>query len=1060
MHRTVVYLGKHDWETPEILSRNRELTHSPWGAYADANMALTCDRRISPYVKVLNGRWRFHLAANPQVVPAGFQLIDFDDTGWDEIPVPSNWQLLGYWDKPIYTNMAYPFDPPFDPDPPRVPPANPTGCYRLTFYIDETWAEREIYLLFEGVDSAFYVWVNGREVGYSQDSRLPAEFRITDYVRPGRNLLAVQVMRYSDGTYLEDQDYWQMSGIQRDVLLFAKPRVHLRDFRIRTTFDDAYRDAVLEVAAYVNPTRDMTAYTVEAMLYDAEGKPVLSTPMRSGIQARTLMYEAHGEEKACAKMSTIIASPRHWTAETPYLYTLVLTLLDPNGRAVDFESCRVGFRQVEIRDGILLLNGQRLVIRGVNRHEHHPERGRALTREDMLREIIAIKRLNFNAVRTSHYPNDPYWYDLCDEYGLYLVDEANIETHGVMGDLSLDPAWAGAYLERAIRMVLRDKNHPSVIIWSLGNESYVGPHHAAMAAWIRSYDPTRPVQYESGFPGPAISDIICPMYPQLDWVREVLKDPREKRPLIMCEYAYAKGNATGNFRKFWDLIESEPRFQGGFVWDWADKALTHTLPDGRRVWGYGGDLGCGYDYAAHDECPSQVLNGLVWPDLTPHPGAYEVKKVQAPVGFAADPDGICRGRVVVINKYQFVDLSHLELLWELRVEEELLQSGSCPLPAVPPGERAEIDLGMTPITPCPGREYWLNLWVVLARENAWAPRGHLIAWEQFSVPAPGDEVIPGPTVPVSSRLSLEAGIETIILYDDTFRAVFDRTRGRLVSLAAKGRELLLVGPVENFMRAPTDNDFMLGRPGSYLSRWREAGVDRLTRTVLSVETERLEPYLVQITVTSRLTGTTPDHAIACFFTYLFYPAGVVEIAGEVRVSEAMPPLPRIGMELVLPDAYSILRWYGRGPHENYPDRKDSAMVGLYSSTVAEQYVPYIVPGECGGKEDVRWAALTDEEGWGLLLVGRPVFHFDALPYSPADLTEAAHYYELHARPEIYVHVDGWHMGLGGDTGWTPNVHAPYLIPPGTYRFAFYLRPLTAGENPAEIWRRIKSDYGR
>ncbi|HEY3415359.1 MAG TPA: glycoside hydrolase family 2 TIM barrel-domain containing protein, partial [Armatimonadota bacterium] len=1020
---------RQDWEDERLIERNREVTHVPLGAYADARMALAGERAASPFVQSLNGPWRFHLAESPQAAPANFPAVDFADSGWEEIPVPSNWQLLGYPDKPIYTNIAYPFIP----DPPFVPEHNPTGCYRRTFTLDERWQGRDIFLVFESADSGLYVWVNGEQVGYSTDSRLPAEFNITPYVHPGENTLAVQVLRYCAGTYLEDQDYWQMSGLQRDVYLYSKPPAHLRDFTVRTTFDADYRDAHLYIAAYMNPVADMTDYRVEAMLYDAAGQPVFPEPVVAGVEAHTYMYGSSGQEKACAKFDLPVAAPRQWSAEDPSLYTLVLTLRALDGTAVDFESCRVGFRQVEIKDRVVLLNGTRLVVRGVDRHEHHPERGRALTVEDMRREILQMKRLNFNAVRTSHYPDDPRWYDLCDEYGICVVDEANLETHGVAGDLSNDPAWSQAYLARATRMALRDRNHPCVLFWSLGNESSVGPNHASMAAWVRMFDPTRPVQYESGNPGPAVSDVMVPMYPRLPWVREVLADAKERRPMIMCEYAYAKGNASGNFAEFWELVDKEPSFQGGFIWDWADKALAFDLPDGRRVLGYGGDLGCGTDYAAIHEDPTQVLNGIVGADLTPHPGAWEVKKVQAPVAFTATPQELAQGKIVVKNKYQFSSLAHLRLHWEMTEDGNILQQGDVDLPAIAPGEQAEVALPFQrPQALTPGAEYWLNVRASLRQETSWAPAGHIITWEQFALPYHPASVIASAEM---SPLTLETTADEISISGKDLHIVFDRTTGRWTSFSSQGRDLFISGPQENFFRAPTDNDYILGNPGNYLRQWEEAGLDRLAREVESVEAAQLTPQQVLVRVATRL------GEIRCRATYTVYGCGEVQVDGAVLVGEILPPLPRIGLELVLPPAYHQLTWYGRGPQENYVDRKSAALVGQYSGTVAEQYVPYIKPGDCGGKEDVRWAALTDAAGNGLLVTGNPPFHLDALHFSIDDLRQARHYYELTPRPEVYLHLDARHMGVGGDTGWTPNVHEEYLIKPGRYDYTLRFRAL-------------------
>jgi beta-galactosidase/beta-glucuronidase len=1038
---------RHDWENVQVLERNRELTHVPLGAYADAEAAKAGARGTSPFMLSLNGTWKFHLVDSPLQVPAGFAGDAFDVSGWDDLPVPSNWQLFDYPDRPIYTNWHYTFPP----NPPFVPAHNPTGCYRRTFTIPAGWEGREVFMVLESVDSACYVWINGAEVGYSQDSRLPAEFRVTPWLRPGENTVAVQVMRYCDGTYLEDQDYWQMSGIQRDVYLYAKPAAHLRDFTVRTLFDGDYRDATLDVTVMMSQVDNPTAYTVEAMLFDTEGQPVFAAPIVADVKGSSPMYGGQADERWCAKFNQPVAAPRQWSAETPYLYTLVLTLRDAAGTAFDFESTRVGFRQLEIKNRMVLVNGRRLVVRGVDRHEHHPERGRALTVEDMRAEILQMKRLNFNAVRTSHYPASPLFYDLCDELGIYVVDETNLETHGVEAQLSKDPAWALAYLQRVQRLVLRDKNHPCVCFWSLGNESYVGPNHAAMAGWARMYDPTRPVQYESGYPGPAVTDVLVPMYGRLWWLKEVLADAKEQRPIILCEYAYAKGNASGNFKKYWDLVDAEPSFQGGFIWDWHDKALTFILPDGRTAWGYGGDLGCGTDYPAISEHPTQVLNGIVAPDLSPHPGAWEVKQVQAPVSFSATPEQAARGGITIHNKHQFLDLGHLELRWEVTEDGVILQAGAQPLPAVPAGETAEIALPLQPVAPVPGAEYWLNVRAVLAADQPWAEKGHEISWAQFALPARRAGVVCSPAV--MPAVTLAATADAFVISGDQIQVRFDRASGLMTSLKGTGPELLVAGPRENFYRAPTDNDFQLGSPNSYWQDWLRDGLDRLARTATLVEAAQLSATVVAVQVHATLQGTGDEPAFRTTTRYTVYGSGDVTVDCAVVAGETLTTIPRIGLELVLPAAFETLTWLGRGPYENYVDRKVSALVGRYASTVTEQFEPlYIWPGECGGKEDVRWTALTDATGHGLLVAGAPVFHFDALHFSQDVLTKAQHNYEVIPAPEITLHVDALHMGVGGDNGWTRNVHDEYLIGPGTYRYSLRLRPLAAGEDPGAVAR--------
>ena len=1040
-----------DWENPLVIERNRQPAHVPLGAYPDAKLALTCDREASPYVKFLNGTWKFLLVSRPELAPDRFYQENFDISGWSDIPVPGNWQLQGFDDIPMYTNVHYPFPA----NPPFVPEENPTGCYRTTFTVEPGWKDREIFLLFESVDSAFYIWVNGQEVGYSQDSRLPAEFDITPYVRSGQNTLAVQVMRYSDGSYLEDQDFWLLSGIQRDVILYSKPKVCLQDFTVRTLFDDRYENAELWVEAQITRKADMAAYTVEAMLYDMDGKPVFASPVSGEVQDQTSYSYPPSRKTASAILIQPVTQPQKWTAETPYLYRLVLTLKDPSGAAVDFESCRVGFRKVEVKNGVVLLNGRRLVVRGVDRHEHHPGRGRALTDEDMRKDIILMKQLNFNTVRTSHYPNHPRWYDLCDEYGICIIDEADIETHGVGGELSNNPLWAHAYMERATRMLLRDKNHPCVLIWSLGNESGCGPHHAAMSAWMHMYDPTRLVQYESGLPGPEVSDIFCPMYPDLNWIRHVLADPAEKRPIILCEYAYAKGNSTGNFFKFWDLVDAEPRFQGGCIWDWHDKALLDTAPNGKPYYAYGGDFGGDFNYNQENEDPQMCCNGIVGPDLVPHPGAYEVKKVQAPVAVRAlsEMDTLA-GRFIIWNKYHSLDLSHLEIRWELVEDGQAIQSGSLLPLALGPDQKGEIAIPFTAPNPLtPGAEYHLNIHFILNRDQPWAAKGHEVTWDQFRMP------FPVPARPVVSLAAMpevtivESG-ERLSILGKGFQAVFGKAEGRLLSFQADHKELLKSGPQENYYRAPTDIDLLMGNPPANIHKWRSAGIDRLERSVFSFEAVQINPKVVQVRICSRICAADKMDGIDSELVYRIFGNGEIAVENKVLVSERLPFLPRLGLEMTLPHAFDRFTWYGRGPHENYVDRKHGAAVGLYQSTVADQYTPYVFPSECGGKEDVRWLALTDAEGTGLIVIGLDKLHVDALHFSIQDLEQARHTYDLMPRDEVILHLDGWHMGVGGDDGWACQVHKEFLIFPGKYHFGLRLKAVSAKDDLAALARTM------
>lgn len=1042
-----------DWNDPTCTGRNRETTHVPWGAYESPEQARAGDRRASRFVHCLNGVWKFSLYGSPLDAP-DFWRADFDTTAWSDLPVPSNWQLHGF-DRPIYTNIKYPFPV----DPPRAPERNPTGCYRTTFTVPADWAGRQVFLVFESVDSTFHVWVNGQEAGYSTDSRLPAEFNITGHLQPGSNTLAVRVLRVAAGTYLEDQDYWQMSGIQRDVLLFAKPPVHVRDFSVRTCLGPDGCAASIAIQAQTNAFPHEQVWNLEAALFDPDGRPVLAAPLVDRVNALPIPYAPGKLDAFCATFEAPVAAARTWTAETPDLYTVVLTLRDAQGRITDCESCRIGLRQVEIRDGVLLLNGHRLVIRGVNQHEHDPDTGRVLSVAGMRASLTLMKRLNFNAVRTSHYPHDPRWYDLCDELGLYVVDEANLETHGLWGALSRDPAWSSAYLERAVRMVLRDRNHACVIAWSLGNESFHGPHHAAMAAWIRAFDGTRPVQYESGSPGPQVSDILAPMYPALDWVRERLADPSEKRPLIMCEYAYDKGNSTGNFFKFWDLIHTLPRFQGGFVWDWADKGLTRKRPDGSAYWAYGEEEGEGPEIAR------MCLNGVVFTDLALKPGAYEMWKIQAPVRVEAiAADETRSGRFRLFNLHLVRGLEHLDLFWELQADGRIVQSGRMPLPAVAPCEGlttatiwettalggASARQSATVLTVpfqlpavTPGVVFFLNLRFVQNHPLPGVPQGHVVGWEQFRLP-----------VSLPASRALQAASQTppaVISHDDAgirvqaaaWEARFDATSGMLTDFCQGAQRLVVRGPQECFYRAPTDIDAgQGGARNNWANLWRQAGLDRLTRRVVAWQAQ---PDVVagNWCATSESVCTTPDglDAFRTRTTYRLCGDGLA-VAFEVSMADCLPALPRVGCEMVLAGGLEQFTWFGRGPFENYADRKQAAVVGLHKTTVTEMLTPYIFPGECGGREDVRWCACTRPAGNGLLIADlEPPLHVSALHVSWQDLAQAPYLHALPKRPEIYLHVDVRHSGLGGDTGWTRNIHAEFQVQPRRYHFAFLLRPV-------------------
>ena len=1026
-----------DWENPRVVERNREPAHATLVPYDNVKKALKGNRSDSSWHMSLNGDWKFSFTKNPKLAPKNFFKADFKVGRWDTVPVPSNWQMLGY-DKPIYTNVQYPFPA----DPPRVPRNdNPTGSYRRDFEIPESWKNRHVFIVFDGVDSAFYVWVNGKLVGYSEDSRLPAEFNITQYVHTGKNVLAAQVLRWSDGSYLEDQDMFRLSGIYRDVYLFSTPNVHVRDFFVQTELDKEYKDAVLKVRAKVTnySSRPVEGCVLEISLVDAEGKNVFDKPATCDIK------KLKAENETVAEFAQEIRSPQKWSAEHPYLYTLILKLVDTQGNALEVESCRVGFRKVEAKDGRILVNGVPVYFKGVNRHEHEDARGHAITVESMVKDVKLMKQFNFNAVRTCHYPNQPSWYDLCDEYGIYVIDEANIECHGLANiggpkyieEPANDQDWLTAFMERCVRMVERDKNHPSVIMWSLGNEAGYGPNHDAAAGWIHGYDSSRLVHYEGtihtqGKVSPVV-DVIGVMYPTLERLTELAEDLNESRPVIMSEYAHSMGNSTGNLKEYWETIRSHKRLCGGFIWDWVDQGLERRTENGKKWWAYGGDFG--------DE-PNDgnfCINGLVWPDRKPHPAMWECKKTFQPVKI--EPVDLGAGKFEVTNNYDFSDLSELDIEWELTTDGEVLQSGQLPKLYTLPRNRETVTVPYTMPPLKPGTEYWLMLRFKLSESTIWATKGHEVAWAQFKMPF---EVPQGPILEAQNMTAvrLDETETQITVIGANFKVIFSKETGKITSLKYRYSELVKSGPVLNVWRAPTDNDVPRLAP-----KWRSFGLDRVEHKVKSVRALRVSPQVVQIFVMSLVRAPDVAEGFDCQYTYTVYGSGDVVIETDVTPSLKIPSLPRIGLQMSLPEKYNVFTWYGRGPHENYCDRKEGAPVGVYRGTVSEQYVPYIKPQENGNKTDIRWASLTDGKGTGLLVVGMPLMEANAQYFMAEDLEKAKHTFELTRRRDITLNIDYKQSGLGGGS-CGPDTILKYLVQPEPVHFSFRLKPLSAKDPSA------------
>lgn len=1036
----------NDWENHRLPHRNRVAARAHFVPCADRDEAFPgpASRGASSRMRLLNGVWKFHLASTPSEAPAQFMECDFNDSAWDAIDVPSNWQMKGY-DYPHYTNVRFPF--PICP--PHVPTENPTGCYRTAFVV-QPGNVRPRYLRFEGVDSAFHLWINGHAVGFSKGSRLPAEFEIAPFLQDGRNVLAARVYRWSDGSYLEDQDMWFLSGIFRDVALFSAPDVHLYDFAVRARLDAAFRDATLDVEVCIRNAgaKPAAGYGLTAELFDPHGNPAVP-PVRCDVGS----VDARQTVSRTATLE--VPDPLKWTAETPSLYTLLLTLFDPEGRTAEAVPTRTGFRHVEVRDGNLRINGVPILLRGVNRHDHDCDAGKALPDSAMLQDVRLMKRHNINAVRTSHYPNAPRFYELCDEFGLYVIDECDLEAHGFgysEPDIpARDPAWQTAFTDRMERMVKRDRNHACVVMWSLGNESGYGANHRAMARCAREIDPTRPIHYE-GDREAEISDVVSRMYTPVEEVLRVgrmrpgktaVRHTRGKipvypdKPFILCEYAHAMGNGPGALQEYWDAFYRYPRLQGGFVWDWIDQGIRVRDARGREYFGYGGDFG--------DEPNDRqfCINGLLFPDRTPSPGLLEYKKVIEPVH--VEPLDLQRGRIRVRNRHDFVSLHYLDLDWRVEINGNSVQSGALPMPAVKPSGSTVLALPLTPFRARPADAVFLTIRFTLRTDTAWAGRGHEVAWAQFPLPAPST---PPPCMRGESLppLSCRADDRLLRISGSEFELQFDRVRGAIAAWTFRGRELLVSGPVMNFWRAPTDND--LWRTGKYADEWTRFNLHQIRQRTGTVSWTAPTPESVVIRMETRLAPPVWRFGYLCTWTCTVFGDGAVALSVHGAPDAHWPVnLPRIGLRMSLPAGFGTVAWLGLGPGETYPDSRQAGRFGRYQCPVEDLHTPYVVPQENGNRMHVRWAALSNPHGDGLLCVGMPAFSFSAHRYSLQNLTDARHACDLVAGDEIFVNLDYRQRGLGS-ASCGPDVLPAYELNAHEFDFAVRLHPFNvSGQSP-------------
>ncbi len=1012
-----------DWENPKIFGINKEIAHNTFMVYPDIPSAMKNSRSFSPFFLSLNGSWKFHWVNKPADRPKEFYKPEFSVDHWEEIPVPSNWQMEGYG-IPIYLNHPYPFkkNPPFIQH-----EYNPVGSYRTEFEIPETWINRQVFLNFDGVESAFYLWINGQKVGYSQGSRTPAEFNVTQYLKAGKNTLAAQVYRWSDGSYLECQDFWRLSGIFRDVYMYSAPSVHIRDFEVITDLDENYTHATLKVITKLtNYSLSPQNVQIELSIRDNKGLPIGRDPFIKD----TIENFAAGEGKKIT-IETNVQNPSKWSAESPTLYTLLVVLKDMDENILEVVPGRFGFREVEMKNGQLLVNGKPVLLKGVNRHEHDPISGHYVTKESMVQDIKLMKQFNLNAVRTSHYPDTPLWYDLCDEYGIYLIDEANIESHG-MGyrpdtTLGNNPEWEDAHMERIIRMVERDKNHPSVIIWSMGNEAGDGVNFEACSAWIHERDSQRPVHYERAGRRAHV-DIVSPMYMRIEGLVKYAGQPQD-RPLILCEYAHAMGNSVGNLQDYWDVIEREPQLQGGFIWDWVDQALARTTSDGRSFFAYGGDFGDNFNDG------NFLCNGLIQPDRRPNPHFYEVKKVYSYV--SVEPVDLSAGIVCIRNKYDFVSLDFLDISWEMTEDGKVIQKAAFPTMNLAPKQSQEIRIPFKKPKLKPGAEYLIKVMFELAEETLWAKKGFLLAWDQFKLPFKTPPA-PKPDVKSMPDLAVEESTAAYQVTGDSFQLTIDKDSGSIESFIFQGKELVTRPLAPNFWRAPIDNDNGNRMPERQ-SVWRTAGPGRV---VIDTDVQQPNPNEVRIQVDCLLPAGKSDLSII----YTIYGSGDVVVESSFKPGMELPNLPRFGMQMGIPGEFDTITWYGRGPHESYWDRKTGAAVGLYSGSVEEQIHPYIRPQEVGNKTDVRWVTLTNEDGAGLRIVGQPLLSVSAWPFSMSDLEGAEHTFELNHRNFVTLNIDFKQMGVGGDNSWGARPHPEYTLPAKPYTYSFRITPILGVKN--------------
>ena len=1065
-------LNEGPWYNRYINGLNRLPAHATSYSYESAEQALAFDRNASR-IESLNGTWKFMFAVDTKDAPLNFWQENYDVTAWDDIKVPSCWEMQGYG-YAIYRNTYYPF--PYNP--PYISRDNPVGSYVRTFTVPSGWKGGRVILHFGGVYSGHQVWVNGKEVGYSEDSCLPSEFDITDILKSGENTLAVRVFKWTDGSYLEDADHWRMAGIHREVMLMWRPDVTIYDFGIRTRLDAEYKDAQLWIRPAVDVHGEVATkgWKVTSALYDADNVQVGST---MEIYADEILGEKWGQRDKTLYpfLSHDVKAPHKWTAETPYLYTLVLSLLDDKGNQVEARSCKVGFRDVRIVGQQVLVNGAPVKLYGVNRHDHSEFGGKAVTREEMEADIRLMKQFNFNSIRTCHYPNDPYIYELCDKYGLYVMDEANIETHHVGGLISNEYTWVTAFLERGTRMVMRDRNHPSIIFWSLGNESGMGPNHAALSAWIKDYEPTRPIHYEGAQSQPEHPDYVQPkrkktvvvesemvnvektkevptslpelpplkmgnptdaeyvdvisrMYPRIETLEAMANDPYHTKPIYMCEYAHSMGNSTGSMKDYWDLIRKYDCLLGGHIWDWKDQGISAVNENGVRYWKYGGD----FEPEGEKHDSNFLINGVVFPDGTPKPAMYTCKYVYQPIEFTMVDAAAYR--IALKNRNFHQSTADYAYRWEIKDEKGVVASGMFSVPVLAPGERTEVVVPVKKVAFKPEMTYVLNVYASEAKDQHYAKAGHVNSSEQFvlSLAQPLAVEVKGKAPVVSEEYA------QIVVKAGKYTVTIDKATGYLDGYHDGTRQLIKEAFAPNFWRAELDNDWRGWKPAYYLAYWKTAA-EYLASDAADTRVEATNDGLVAVIKVSK---DIHDGKAALELAYTVYPDGQVNVSYKLNIAEnTLEPL-RVGLQGQIARTCDNIAYYGRGPQENYSDRNVGIHLGTWKSTVEDMMMQYVYPQENGNRTGVNWIAMTDAKGKGLKVVGEQPLSVSIWNTTQAELDAAKHIGEPAVLSDSFtLNIDLAQAGVGGTDTWSKRArpYDPYRLMEKEYSYGFWIIPL-------------------